>query len=178
MAHRALSPSEAYRLLEPGPVLLVTTQLKDRPNVMTLSWQTPMEFTPPLVGFVMSGVHHSFEALRKTKECVLNVPQADLLPAVVGCGNASGAEVDKFARFGLTPLPSKAVAPPRIRECFPHLECRVRDGRLVNAYNFFILEILRAWIDPKVSSPRTLHHAGYGLFRVAGETLRTRSKAK
>jgi flavin reductase (DIM6/NTAB) family NADH-FMN oxidoreductase RutF len=46
--------SNVYRLLEPGPVVMVTTARGGRSNVMTMSWHTMMDFEPPLVGFVMS----------------------------------------------------------------------------------------------------------------------------
>jgi flavin reductase (DIM6/NTAB) family NADH-FMN oxidoreductase RutF len=40
--------SEVYRLLEPGPVVLVTTALAGRANVMPMSWQVSAEFGLPL----------------------------------------------------------------------------------------------------------------------------------
>jgi flavin reductase (DIM6/NTAB) family NADH-FMN oxidoreductase RutF len=51
--------SKVYGLLEPGPVVLVTTAQKGRANVMTLSWLTMMDFEPPLVGMVMSNRNYS-----------------------------------------------------------------------------------------------------------------------
>src|ERR1017187_7434492 len=93
--------SRVYTLLEPGPVVLVTTARKGRANVMTMSWHTMMEFEPPLVGCVISAHNFSFEALKRTGQCVLNIPTADIASAVVGCGNTSGRNLDKFTAFGL-----------------------------------------------------------------------------
>jgi len=101
-----------------------------------------------------------------------------LASAVVLCGNRSGRTADKFAAAGLTPLPAKVVGAPLIRECFASLECRVADRQLVETYNFFVLEVVKAWIDPAVKDPRTLHHRGRGAFMVAGETIWLRSKMK
>jgi flavin reductase (DIM6/NTAB) family NADH-FMN oxidoreductase RutF len=175
---RVLALSRAYTILEPGPVVLLTTARRGRANVMTMSWHTMMEFEPPLVGCVVSGRNYSFEALSATKECVINVPTEKLSRAVVGVGNTSGRNVDKFARFGLTALPAASVAAPLIAECYASLECRVADTRLARKYNFFILEVVKAWIDPSVKAPRTLHHAGRGTFRVAGRTLKLPSRMK
>lgn len=175
---RSLALSRVYRLLEPGPVLLVTTAYRGRANVMTMSWHTMMDFEPPLVGCVLSDRNYSFTRLKTTKECVLNIPTVELAPQVVGCGNASGRRVDKFAAFGLTALPASRVAAPLIGECFANLECRVIDARLAKQYNFFVLEVLKAWIDPTVAEPRTLHHRGRGEFMVAGRTIRLPSRAK
>jgi flavin reductase (DIM6/NTAB) family NADH-FMN oxidoreductase RutF len=178
MPHRACPLSKVYGLLEPGPVLLLTTSHRGRPNVMTMSWHTMLEFEPPLVGCVVSRIDFSHQALRKTRECVLNIPTLALAAQVVGCGNSSGRNVDKFAAFGLTPLPARRVAAPRIAECHAQLECRVVDTRAVNRYDFFVLEVVQAWIDPACQDPRTLHHRGRGAFMVAGETIRLPSKMK
>jgi flavin reductase (DIM6/NTAB) family NADH-FMN oxidoreductase RutF len=178
MSKRSLPLGDVYRLLEPGPVVLVSTSHRGRANVMAMSWHTMMEFEPPLVGCVISGRNHSFEALRATKECVINVPTAELAKQVVGCGNTSGRKVDKLEAFGLTPVAASLVKAPLIDECFASLECRVVDTKLVATYNFFILEVVKAWIDRSTKLPRTLHHEGKGVFMIAGERIRLRSKAK
>lgn len=178
MAKRAFPLSKVYGLLEPGPVLLLTTAHKGKANVMTMSWQTMMEFEPPLVGCVVSGRDFSFAALKATRQCVLNIPRAELAAQVVGCGNISGRRVDKFKRFGLTPVPASLVGAPMIAECHANLECRVIDTRLMNRYNFFVLEVLKAWIDPACKDPRTLHHRGHGVFMVAGDSIKLPSKMK
>lgn len=176
MARRALALSKVYQLLEPGPVVLLTTARKGRHNVMTMSWHTMMDFEPPLVGCVISDRNHSFAALKATRECAINIPERDLADQVVRCGNASGREVDKFAAFGLTAAPASRVSAPLISECFASLECRVVDTRMVAKYGFFVLEVVAAWADRSRGAPCTLHHLGYGTFMVAGETIRLPSR--
>jgi flavin reductase (DIM6/NTAB) family NADH-FMN oxidoreductase RutF len=178
MTKKSFPLSGVYRLLEPGPVVLVTTSHKGKANIMTMSWHTMMEFEPPLVGCVISGWNFSFDALRRTKECVLNIPTAELAKQVVGVGNCSGSRVDKFKKFKLTPQPASQVAAPLIAECYANLECRVADTRMENKYNFFVLEVVQAWIDPAQKNPRTLHHRGKGEFIVAGETIKLPSRMK
>jgi len=168
--------SNVYQLLEPGPVVLLTTAHKGRANVMAMSWHMMVEFEPPLVACVVSNADYSFAALRATKECVIAIPALELAPKVVEVGNCSGREVDKFGRFGLTPLPAELVAPPLVAECFANLECKVVDTRLVNKFNLFILEVAKAWIDPEQKSPKTIHHHGYGRFAVDGEIIELKSK--
>ena len=175
---RSLALSKVYGLLEPGPVLLLTTSHQGAANVMTLSWHTMMEFEPPLVGCVVSEGDFSFAALNSTRQCALNIPTVELATQVVGCGNSSGARVDKFALFGLTRAPASLIAAPLIVECYANLECRVVDTRFKNRYNFFVLEVLKAWIDPACKTPRTLHHRGYGVFMVAGERLKLASRMR
>ena len=107
--------SKVYQLLEPGPVVLLTTAHKGRANVMTMSWHMMVEFEPPLVACVVSNRDHSFRALRATKECVIAIPAVELAPVVVEIGNCSGRDVEKFESFGLTPVPAERVAPGRGR---------------------------------------------------------------
>ena len=178
MSLRALPLGKVYRLLEPGPVVLVTTARKGRANVMPMSWHTMMEFEPPLVGCVISNRDTSFAALRSTKECVIAIPTVEIAAQVVGCGNTSGRKVDKFARFALTPLPASRVSAPLVAECYANLECRLVDARMAQKYNFFVLQVHKAWIDPARKRPRTIHHMGRGMFMVAGRTLRLPSRMK
>lgn len=178
MARKSCPLSKVYGLLEPGPVVLMTTAHQGRRNIMTLSWHTMLEFEPPLVGCVVSDRNHSFELLKASKECVINIPTVELADKVVGCGNTSGAKTDKFQTFGLTPLPAKRVGAPLIKECFANLECRVVDTTMVSKYSLFVLEVVHAWIDPAVKDPRTLHHRGHGKFMIAGETIKLKSRMK
>ena len=173
---KALPAANVYQLLEPGPVVLLATVRNGRANVMAMSWHMMVEFEPPLIGCVVSSANHSFAALRATRECVIAVPAVKLADKVVGVGNCSGRDVEKFAHFGLTAVPAEHVAPPLIGECFANLECRVAETRLVNRYNLFVVEVLKAWTDPAQKHPRTIHHHGYGRFIVDGETIELKSK--
>ena len=175
---RNLPLGSVYRLLEPGPVVLLTTARAGRANVMPMSWHTMMEFEPPLVGCVVSDRNYSFQALKRTKECVLNIPTATLIEAAVACGNTSGRTVDKFAAFGLTPLPARRVGPPLIAECPVNLECVVVDTRLVSKYCLFVLQVLKAWRDPRPARLQTFHHLGEGHFMIAGRRRTLASRAK
>ncbi len=175
---KSFSLSEVYQLLEPGPVVMLTTACKGKINVMVMSWHMMVEFEPPLIAFVVSSADYSFAALRATRECVIAIPTLELAPVVVQVGNTSGRDLDKFEAFDLTPLPAERVAPPLIAECFANLECKVIDTRLVNKYNLFVLEVLKAWIDPAQKTPKTIHHHGYGTFVVDGETITLKSKIR
>jgi flavin reductase (DIM6/NTAB) family NADH-FMN oxidoreductase RutF len=178
MAKRTFPLSKVYGLLEPGPVVLVTTAYKGRANIMTMSWHTMMEFEPPIVGCVISNRDYTFSILKQTRECVINIPTVELAAKVVGCGNTSGRDIDKFKVFQLTPANASLVKAPLIDECYANLECKVVDARMVAKYNFFILEVQKAWIAPSTKHPQTLHHLGKGMFMVAGRTIKLPSKMK
>jgi flavin reductase (DIM6/NTAB) family NADH-FMN oxidoreductase RutF len=175
---KELPLSKVYQLLEPGPVVLLTTARKGRANVMAMSWHMMIEFEPPQLACVVSGNDYSFAALRATRECVIGIPALKLAPKVVKVGNSSGRDIDKFAKFGLTKIPATRVKPPLLADCFANLECKVIDGRFVNKYNLFILEVLTAWIDPAQKNPKTIHHRGYGTFVVDGEIIKLASRMR
>jgi flavin reductase (DIM6/NTAB) family NADH-FMN oxidoreductase RutF len=172
---KVLHLSKVYQLLEPGPVVLLTTARRGQANIMTMSWYMMVESEPPLIASVVSNANYSFAALQATKECVIAIPSLELAQKVVGVGNCSGRDVDKFKRFHLTPAPAERVAPPLVAECFTNLECKVVDTRLVNEFNLFILEVVKAWTDPAQKHPKTIHHHAYGRFAVDGEMIKLKS---
>ncbi len=175
---KSLPLSQVYKFLEPGPVVLVTTSIKGHHNIMAMSWHAMIDFNPPLIGCVISNRNDSFAILKKTNECVINIPTVTLIKKVVGCGNTKGSKVDKFNKFHFTPKHAQTVKAPLIDECYVNLECKVIDKKMVNKYNFFILQVTKAWINSKQKNPKTMHHLGNGLFMISGKTIKLPSKMK
>ncbi len=165
-------PVENIRqILEPGPVVLVSSAWKGETDIMTMGWHMVMEFSPSLVGCIIASSNHSFEMIRKSKECVINVPTADMANTVVKIGNSDGDETDKFEAFGLTKAKASIVDAPLIKECFASLECRIADGRMINKYNFFIMEVVKAHVAASPRYPKTLHYHGQGIFTGDGKVI-------
>jgi flavin reductase (DIM6/NTAB) family NADH-FMN oxidoreductase RutF len=165
---RRLKLNRAFTLIEPGPVVLVTTHDGGKNNVMTISWTLVVDFTP-LFAITTGEWNYSYAALRKTRECVLAVPTVYLLDEVVGIGTCSGADTDKFAKFKLTPVRGKFVKAPLIRECLANIECRVVD--IVAKHNIVVLEGVAAYMDSSRKEKRTIHAVGDGTFVVDGRRL-------
>ncbi|MEP9377584.1 flavin reductase family protein [Aquabacter sp. CN5-332] len=166
-----IEPSKAYRLLEPGPILLVTTALKGKANVMTMGFHMMIQHDPPLIGCVIGPWDHSYTALRETGECVLAIPTVDLAKTVVDIGNCSGADTDKFAAFKLETKKAAKVSAPLLPACLANIECRVADDTLVKKYNLFVLEAVAIWMDRDRKERRMLHHQGDGTFTTDGRTI-------
>lgn len=160
-----LELSKAFILMEPGPVVLVTTQDGQKDNIMTISWTMVMDFTP-VFAIVTGEWNHSFAALRKNRECVIAIPTIDMLDMVVGIGTCSGADTDKFAKFKLTPVQGKVVRPPLIKECLANIECKVTD--IIEKHNIVVLEAVAAHIDSARKEKRMIHAVGDGTFIVDG----------
>jgi len=143
-------------------------------NIITMGWHTVMEFTPSLICCVISSGNHSFEMVRHSGECVINLPTAALSDTVVRIGNISGAAIDKFKEFGLTADEADEVGAPLLRECHADFECKLYDESLVDKYNLFIFEVVKAHVSTSPENPETLHYMGRGEFMISGKTVSRR----
>jgi flavin reductase (DIM6/NTAB) family NADH-FMN oxidoreductase RutF len=172
---RTIKLSKLFTLLEPGPVVLVTTHDGKRPNVMTISWTMVLDFTPRFA--ITTGAwNYSYMALRKTRECVIAIPTVDMLDIVVGVGTCTGADTDKFAKFGLTPLPGRVVKAPLIKECLANIECRVVE--IIRRYDIVVLDAVAAHRASSARAVGTLHAVGDGTFIVDGRRLDRRRQMR
>jgi flavin reductase (DIM6/NTAB) family NADH-FMN oxidoreductase RutF len=160
--------NKAFMFLEPGPVILVSTTDGGKHNIMTLSWTMVLDFTPRFA-FMTGSWNYSCKALLKNKECVIAVPTADMSKTVVSIGSCSGADVDKFDKFKLTPLKAKYVNAPLVKECYANIECRVVD--YIKNHGIFILDAVQAWVDEKRKDIHFFHAIGDGRFIVDGEKI-------
>jgi flavin reductase (DIM6/NTAB) family NADH-FMN oxidoreductase RutF len=167
--------SEVRRFLEPGPIVLVSSAWKSRRNIMTMGWHMMAEFDR--VACYISTGNYSYELVRGSGECVINVPEVGIAAKVVDIGNSSGADIDKFEAFGLTAEPAAKVDAPLIAECFASFECRLADDRLLRSSNLFIFEVVKAHVAKTPKYPRTIHYRGDGVFMISGEnTARWRKR--
>jgi flavin reductase (DIM6/NTAB) family NADH-FMN oxidoreductase RutF len=165
--------SDIRRFIEPGPIVLVSSRWKGQSNIMTMGWHMVMEFSPSLIGCLISQANHSFEMVRRSRECVINLPTADLIRTVIAIGNTSGAEIDKFREFGLTADPAERVKAPLIRECYANFECRLA-AKLVRTYNVFVWEVVKAHVAVSPRLPKTVHYRGDGRFMISGKEVNYR----
>ncbi len=157
--------AKAFTLIEPGPVVLVTTHDGHKDNVMTITWTMVLDFGASFA--ITTGPwNHSYAALKKTKECVIAIPAADLLDTAVGIGTCSGHDVDKFERFGLTRVQAQHVRAPLIVQCVANIECRVVE--IIERHNIVILQGLAAYVDGARKEQRLIHAIGDGTFTVDG----------
>jgi flavin reductase (DIM6/NTAB) family NADH-FMN oxidoreductase RutF len=166
------------RHLETGPIVLVSSFWKGRTNIMTMGWHMMMQFTPALFGCYIWDGDHSFQMIRNSRECVINIPTIELVDEVVGIGNSTGSKLDKFKKFGLTPIAAEKLAAPLIGECYASFECRLADRSLIAKYGLFIWEVVKAHVAATPKNPRTLHYRGQGQFMVAGRQISLREKFK
>jgi len=167
---------DVRRFIEPGPIVLVSSAYKGERNIMTMGWHMVMEFVPSLIGCYIWTENHSFDMIRKSRECVINIPTVDMAETVVGIGNTTGGEMDKFKTFNLTPQKAKKVKAPLIGECYANLECKLVDSSLIKKYSLFVFEVVKAHAPQRPKYPKTIHYRGDGQFMIAGDALNLRRK--
>lgn len=174
--------SQAYRLINHGPTVLVCSAHGDRRNLMAAAWNMPLDFDPPKVAVVIDKTTYTRELIEASGEFVLGVPTRAMADQTVAVGGCSGRDVDKFARLGLKTLPASKVAAPLVMGCAGWLECRVIPERHIElVYDLFLAEVVAAWADPAIyvdgrwhfDSPeqRTLHYVAGGRFFATGEAF-------
>lgn len=169
---------EIRRFLEPGPIVLVSSAWKGKSNIMTMGWHMMMGFSPALFGCYIWDENHSFEMIRRSRQCVINLPTTDLIDEAIAIGNCSGATVDKFAEFGLTPVPAAKVEAPLIRECYANFECRLAEGKMISQWGLFIWEVIKAHVATSPKYPETFHYRGDGVFMISGRSINLSKRFK
>jgi flavin reductase (DIM6/NTAB) family NADH-FMN oxidoreductase RutF len=169
----------ATRLLSSGNVILVTCAYKDKTNIITLAWKTPLAHKPPLVGISVAKSHFSCELIEKSEEFIINVPTLSLLDKVVFCGKVSGRDVDKFKETKLTPLKAnRLIKTPLISECIGNLEVTLRDVREFGDHKFFVGEVIYAQAEENlfdqtwnVDKARLIYHLGGSFFTASDKMI-------
>ncbi|WP_322096689.1 flavin reductase family protein [Oceanibaculum nanhaiense] len=165
---KTLPLGRAFTLIEPGPLVLVTTNDGRKDNVMTITWTMVTGFSASFA--ITTGPwNHSYAALQETRECVIAVPTVDMIDIAIGVGTCSGRDTDKFDKFGLTPVKARHVRAPLISQCLANIECRVVD--IIDRHSIVMLEGIAAYFDSSRKEKRTIHAVGDGTFIVDGRRL-------
>lgn len=147
MAKKEIDLEGCLRLLEPGPITLLTSQYRGQPNVMAAAWLCPASYRPPMIAVAISPLTNTHYLISRSQEFVVNIPPRPLAEQVLICGRHSGRDVDKFVRAGLTAVDGRRVTVPWVDECLAHLECGVVDARDLGDHTLFLGEIVGAWAE-------------------------------
>jgi flavin reductase (DIM6/NTAB) family NADH-FMN oxidoreductase RutF len=170
------------RLLEPGPLVLVTSMHRAQHNVMTAGWLVTLGLDPPRLGVAIHPSRLTHELIGKSEMFGLSVPSLDLLNAVHRCGTETGRDRDKFLSVGLTPVDALEIEAPLVEECVAHLECGLVQRLTLSDHDLFVGEVLVASAVEEIFSDRweiqegseLLHHVGGDLYVGASKPYRAR----
>lgn len=185
-----VSLDKAYRLLNHGPTVLVSTQRGNQRNVMAAAWNMPLDFQPPKIAIVIDKKTYTRELIEASGSFVINVPCRAQAAMVVQVGSSSGRELlgkdadNKFAAFDLPTLPATKIDAPLLAGCVAWLECKlIAEPHIQNTYDLFLAEVVAAHADNRVFTDghwhfeghdnlRTIHHIAGGNFMAIGEAFK------
>lgn len=182
--------SNAYRLLNHGPTVLVSTQHGNQRNIMAAAWNMPLDFDPPKIAIVIDKNTYTRELIEASGSFAINVPCRAQAEMVVKVGSNSGREFlgkspdNKFASFNIPTFAASKIAAPLVEGCVARLECKlISEPHIQNTYDLFLGEVIAAQADSRVFSNghwhfeghndlRTIHHIAGGNFFAIGEALK------
>lgn len=173
---------KAYRLLNHGPTVLITTAAEGHRNVMAAAWIMPLDFSPPKVALVIDKLTYSRTLLEASGELVINIPPRSMVDQTLAVGSISGRDLDKFNELGLKTMAAEKVTPPLLSNCIAWLECRlIPQPQLQQDHDLFLAEVVAASANNLVfregrwhfgeNAQRTLHHVAGGHFLQIGDEV-------
>lgn len=184
MTKHAVDLAQAYRLINPGPVALITVGDGAEDNLFAAQWVAPARVSPPLLSVLVGKDHFSWPILERSGVFGVNIPEAHLVDAVLGCGRTSGRnEPDKFGRFGLSREAAITIKAPLVAQCVANLECRVVFVHDMGGQSLIVAQVARAIADLTHFRDgawqfdrglELLHHLGASRFGVLREVVEGR----
>jgi len=174
--------AKAYRLMNHGPTVLVSTRHGDAVNVMAAAWSMPLDFDPPKVAVVIDKNTLTRTMIEASGEFALNVPSRELARLTLQVGSTSGRDVDKFAAFDAGTWTGEKIGAPLLDGCLAWLECRlIPEPHIQDTYDLFLGEVVAAWADPSVFSEghwnfasggkKSIHYVAGGHFFEIGDAF-------
>jgi flavin reductase (DIM6/NTAB) family NADH-FMN oxidoreductase RutF len=173
MSFKSISITNANRLINHGPTVLITSKLGEKVNVMTAAWQMPVSFKPMLVAVAIGHSRFSHKIILESREFIINIPHFKMMKEVLCCGTHSGIDTDKFKVCKLTPVKAQKVGAPRIKECIGNIECKLYSHHEAGDHTIFIGEVVAAsvkegifdgYLKVDLDQAKTIHHLGGKVF--------------
>jgi flavin reductase (DIM6/NTAB) family NADH-FMN oxidoreductase RutF len=172
----------AKTLIYPAPVLVVGTYNKaGKPNVMTAAWGGICCSQPPCVAVSLRKVTQSHANILEREAFTISIPSEKYVKEADYFGLVSGSNTDKFAATKLTPVKSKLVDAPYVKEFPLVLECKLVHVAELGLHTQFVGEVIDAKADesiigdcgaidikrlqPLVFAPDTQDYYGIGSFK-------------
>lgn len=139
---------KAGNMIYPVPAVMVSCKREnEKPNIVTVAWTGTICTNPAMLYISLRPERYSYDIIKETKEFVLNLVTKDLVNACDYCGVRSGKDRDKFKDTNLTPIDSKYVKCPSIKESPVSIECEVVEIKELGSHHMFIAKVLGVSID-------------------------------
>ncbi|KYH35992.1 flavoredoxin [Clostridium tepidiprofundi DSM 19306] len=135
-------------MLNPTPVVLVTSKSKtNKLNIFTVAWVSTVCTKEPIIAMGIRPERLSYQYIKESGECVINLPTKDMVKIVDYCGVRSGKKEDKIKHFNLKLHEGISISTPSL-QCSPvALECKVKSITPLGTHDLFLLEVLNVKVD-------------------------------
>ena len=115
-------------IVGPRPIGWISSKGADGSvNLAPYSFFNAFNYKPPIIGFSSNGAKDTLRNVRESGEFVWNLATRPLAEQMNASCAAVPYDTDEFTLAGLTPMPSRLIAAPRVAESPVHFECRVSD---------------------------------------------------
>lgn len=153
---RMCDPTDARRMLNPGPVALVTTAWRGIANAAPIAWCAPLSMQPPLVGVVVHPHRHTADMIRFSDGFAINIPGPALLKQTAFLGSQSGLNNNKLEASGLQLFSPLSGDAPLIEGCLAWIECTVNDVIRTGDHTLFVGNVIKVQADDEAYAQRWL----------------------
>jgi flavin reductase (DIM6/NTAB) family NADH-FMN oxidoreductase RutF len=153
---RLCDPADARRLLNPGPVGIVTTAWRGMANAAPIAWMTPLSIDPPRLGVAIAPERHTAAMIRFSGAFAINIPGPGLLKQTAFLGSLSGLEANKLEAAGLETFRPLIIDAPLIEGCLAWIECTVEDALRIGDHTLFVAEPVKVQADDEAYVGRWL----------------------
>ncbi len=138
-----------YKLNVRSCVVVTTVSKRGISNAAPFSFNSPISFSPPLFGISCNPGHDTWRNINENKEFVVNFVDESFGNLMHILEKDFPYEVSEIKEAGLTEVPSTEVSPPRIKEAYAWLECRLYDARELGDHVWITGEVVKVDVKDK-----------------------------
>ncbi|MDY0386789.1 MAG: flavin reductase family protein [Methanolobus sp.] len=141
----------AKSLAYPTPAWVVGSyDMFGNANAMTAAWGGICCSEPPCISVSMRKATYTYANIMEKEAFTINIPSEKYVKETDYFGMASGKDVDKLEKMGLTAVKSDLVYAPYIKEFPIVLECKLVQSFELGLHTQFIGEIMDIKADESV----------------------------
>jgi flavin reductase (DIM6/NTAB) family NADH-FMN oxidoreductase RutF len=153
---RMCDPTDARRMLNPGPVAIVTTAWRGEANAAPIAWCTALSMAPPMVGIVVHPHRHTADMIRFSDGFAINIPGPKLLKQTAFLGTLSGSAANKLEASGLETFSPLSIDAPLIEGCLAWIECTLNDVIRIGDHQLFVGNVVKVQADDEAYAQQWL----------------------
>lgn len=136
-------------ILNPVPVVLVTSSDGTNDNVFTVAWTGTICSDPAMTYISVRKERHSYDIIKNSGEFCINLVPESLVYATDYCGVRSGRKEDKFEKLNLAKEKANVIKAPIIKESPVNIECKVTEIKELGSHDMFLAEVVSVNVDEK-----------------------------